>query len=127
VLLGGAVLCWTAGFDILYACQDVSSDRETGVFSVPARMGVARGLWVARFTHLLSAALLLGAGFSTSLLGPLYFGAVGVAIVLLIIEHAIVRADDLAKLGLAFFTVNGVISLLVGTMGIADAVMRGGR
>lgn len=116
----GAVLCWTAGFDIIYACQDFQSDRATGVFSVPAKLGVAAALWVSLLTHVLCVALLVMLGVSSPLLGVLYFTGVAIAAALLIVEHSLVRPDDLSKVGLAFFTINGVISLLVGLLGIWD-------
>lgn len=119
--MAAAVLCWTAGFDIIYACQDYASDVATGVFSVPAKLGVARALWVARLTHLAAAAFLITLGFSASPpLGVLYFVGVGLACTLLIVEHYLVRADDLSKVGLAFFTINGIIALALGTLGVLD-------
>ena len=122
--MAGAVVCWTAGFDIIYACQDYHSDVACGVFSVPSRLGIGPALWVSRATHLASAALLLLTGLSTPLLGTLYFVGVAAAVALLVVEHLLVRPDDLSKVGLAFFTVNGVISLLVGTLGILDVLTR---
>ncbi|MDB5295971.1 MAG: ubiA [Phycisphaerales bacterium] len=119
--MAGAVLCWTAGFDIVYACQDYASDVATGVFSVPAKLGVARALWVARLTHVAAACLLVAVGLSARpVLGSAYAAGVALAVGLLFVEHALVRADDLSKVGLAFFTVNGVISLALGTLGIVD-------
>jgi 4-hydroxybenzoate polyprenyltransferase len=118
--MAAAVLCWTAGFDIIYACQDYDSDRETGVFSVPAKLGIARALWVARLTHALSVAMLVALGFSSPYLGTLYWIGVGAVMLLLIVEHSVVKPSDLSKVGLAFFTINGVISLLLGTLGIVD-------
>lgn len=119
--IAGGVLCWTAGFDIIYACQDYASDVATGVYSVPAKLGIAGALNVARLTHLASAAMLVAVGFAAHPpLGTLYLIGVGLAIALLIVEHAIVRPDDLSKVGLAFFTINGIISALVGTLGIID-------
>ena len=119
--MAGAVLCWTAGFDIIYACQDYASDVATGVFSVPAKLGVARALWVARLTHAVAAGMLVMLGLSAGPpLGTLYFVGVGLAVALLVVEHAIVKPNDLSKVGLAFFTVNGIISLVLGTLGIVD-------
>lgn len=115
-----AVLSWTAGFDILYACQDYASDVECGVFSVPSKLGVARALWVSRATHVLSVAMLIGLGFSTPAFGALYFTGVAIAAMILIAEHWLVRADDLSKLNLAFFTLNGVVSVVIGTLGVID-------
>lgn len=123
VLMGAAVLLWTAGFDIIYACQDYASDVETGVVSVPARAGIGRGLWIARLTHAGSAALLLGLGWSVREFGWIYFLGAGAAVALLVVEHWLVRENDLSKVGMAFFTVNGIISVVVGTMGVIDVVV----
>jgi 4-hydroxybenzoate polyprenyltransferase len=120
VIMGGAVLLWTAGFDIIYACQDYASDLQTGTFSIPARLGIGPALLVARLTHAGSAGLLLALGWISPALSHVYFIGAGMAIALLIVEHALVRPHDLSKVGLAFFTINGVISLLLGVLGIAD-------
>ena len=121
--MAGAVLCWTAGFDIIYACQDYRSDVECGVFSVPAKIGIARALWVSRLTHVACVAMLIGLGRSSAGLGPLYWTGVAIVLLLLVVEHSLVRPDDLSKVGLAFFTVNGVISVLLGTLGIVDVFL----
>ena len=118
--MAAAVLCWTAGFDIIYACQDYRSDLECGVFSVPAKIGIGPALWVARATHVACVAMLVVLGLSSPPLGALYFTGVGAAILLLLVEHALVRPDDLSKVNLAFFTLNGVISVLLGALGIVD-------
>lgn len=125
LLMAGAVLLWTAGFDILYACQDVQSDLETGVFSVPSRLGVAGALWTARLTHLACVALLITLGYASIPLAGMYFVGVAISIALLVIEHAIVKPTDLSKLNLAFFTLNGVISLVLATCGIIDVLRAG--
>jgi 4-hydroxybenzoate polyprenyltransferase len=118
--MAAAVMCWTAGFDIIYACQDYESDRATGVFSVPAKLGVARALGVARLTHAVCVAMLVMLGLSSPALGTLYWIGVGIAVLLLVVEHAIVKPHDLSKVVLAFFTINGVISLLLGALGVID-------
>ena len=118
--MAAAVLCWTAGFDIIYACQDYRSDVECGVFSVPARIGIGPALWVSRLTHVACVAMLVMLGVSTPELSTLYFIGVGAAILLLVVEHTLVKPDDLSKVNLAFFTVNGIISLLLGTLGTVD-------
>ncbi|HEX8521401.1 MAG TPA: UbiA-like polyprenyltransferase [Tepidisphaeraceae bacterium] len=123
LIMAAAVLCWTAGFDIIYACQDYDSDRQTGVVSVPSRCGISRALWISRLTHVLSATLLIALGLSSPLLGPIYFIGAGLAIALLIVEHSLVKANDLSKVSLAFFTVNGIISLLLGCLGILDVLL----
>jgi 4-hydroxybenzoate polyprenyltransferase len=122
--MAGGVLCWTAGFDIIYACQDYASDVECGVFSVPANLGIEPALWVARLTHGVCVGMLVGLGRSSPALGLLYWIGVGAAVALLVVEHSLVRPSDLSKAGLAFFTVNGVISVLLGTLGIVDVFVR---
>ena len=124
VIMAGAVLAWTAGFDILYACQDYAVDVAAGLHSVPAKLGIARALWVARATHACSAALLIVLALTTPpLRGILFYAGVAATVLLLIVEHALVRADDLSKLNLAFFTINGLISLLLGALGIVELMI----
>lgn len=120
LLIAAAVLLWTAGFDIIYACQDHQSDLQTGVVSIPVKFGIAGALWISRLTHVLSAALMIALGLHEPRLAMLYFIGVAGALSLLVVEHSLVRPTDLSKVGLAFFTVNGLISLLVGTLGIVD-------
>lgn len=122
ILMAGAVLLWTAGFDILYACQDYDSDVALGVFSVPAKLGIARALWVARLTHVLCVACLIVLGLVSAPLATLYFVGVAITGALLVVEHSLVRAGDLSKVNVAFFTVNGIISVLLGTLGVLDVV-----
>jgi 4-hydroxybenzoate polyprenyltransferase len=124
VLMAIGVLLWTAGFDIIYACQDYEVDVQSGLHSVPSKLGIGRALWIARFTHLLSIAATVAVGLSTRHLGTFYFIGVGLASLLLVIEHSLVRENDLSKVGLAFFTVNGIISLAVGTLGIIDVFVQ---
>lgn len=121
-LIAAAVLLWTAGFDIIYACQDYRSDIETGVISVPARLGIPGALWVSRITHLLSIIAMVLVGVVSDQLGGIYFAGVACAATLLIVEHWLVWRGDLSKVGLAFFTVNGFISVLVGLLGIVDVL-----
>lgn len=122
VLMALAVVSWTAGFDIIYACQDYENDLQTGVISVPAKVGIAKALWISRLTHVFSLAMLATLGLITPQLHILYFIGVGCAAVLMVIEHALVKPNDLSKVGLAFFTVNGMISVLLGTLGIIDVL-----
>jgi 4-hydroxybenzoate polyprenyltransferase len=115
--LSGAVLCWVAGFDILYACQDVEHDRATGLHSIPARLGIARALAIARGLHV-GMVLALAATAVSASLGPLGWAAVVLVAALLLLEHRLVGAHDLSRVDAAFFTANGLISvafaLLVG-------------
>ncbi len=120
------VASWTAGFDIIYACQDFPSDLECGVYSVPAKIGISKALWVSRMTHLIAAAMLIVLGFVVPQFGLLYFLGAGTAIMLLIVEQSLVKPNDLSKVNLSFFTINGIISLLVATLGIIDLINRAG-
>jgi 4-hydroxybenzoate polyprenyltransferase len=124
ILMAIGVLFWTAGFDIIYACQDYQIDVQHGLHSVPSKLGIGRALWVARLTHVVSIAAMIAVGFSTHRLGTLYFIGVSLAMLLLIVEHSLVRENDLSKVSLAFFTVNGIISLALGTLGIIDIFVR---
>jgi len=111
-VLGLAVLTWVAGFDILYACQDVDVDRRLGLKSVPAVLGVPRALAIARICHALTAGLFVALYFASSPpLGFIYLGGVALVIFLLAYEHWLVRADDLGRVNQAFFQVNAVISI----------------
>lgn len=124
LLMAGAVILWTAGFDILYACQDFDNDRQTGIFSIPAKVGIPAALWIARLTHAASWVFMLLLWRTTPQFGVLFLIAVSLAGLLLIIENALVRPTDLSRLGFAFFVINGGISILIGIMGIADILLR---
>jgi 4-hydroxybenzoate polyprenyltransferase len=106
-----AVGFWVAGFDTIYACQDEAFDRRAGLFSIPARFGVRRALVMARVFHGVALAAMAAVGVVASLHGVYFLGLVIVAIVL-IVEHRLVRADDLSKVGVAFLNANGLISML---------------
>jgi 4-hydroxybenzoate polyprenyltransferase len=114
------VAAWTAGFDIIYACQDYASDIANGVFSVPAKVGIASALWISRATHFLAAIMLIVLGHIVPQFGTFYFLGAGLAIGLLVIEQSLVRPDDLSKVNLSFFTINGIISVLLASLGIVD-------
>jgi 4-hydroxybenzoate polyprenyltransferase len=107
-----ALTVWIAGFDIIYACQDVEVDRAQGLHSVPARFGVARALTLARLNHVLTAAALAGLGFMLGL-GVFYWLGWLAVVGLLAYEHSLVRPGDLSRLDLAFFNVNGYIAVIV--------------
>ena len=112
LVLWFAVTVWIAGFDLIYACQDVEFDRAHGLASVPARFGVAPALTAARVNHVLTAGALALLGVMQGL-GPLYWvGWVAVA-ALLVYEHSLVSPRDLSKVNLAFFNVNGYIAVIV--------------
>ena len=112
LLLTAAVTLWTAGFDILYACQDVDFDRRTGLHSVPQRWGIARALQVAAAMHTLMVVLLLWLA-RTEHLGWVSVAGVAVVGALLIYEHRLVKPFDLSRLDAAFFNINGWIGILL--------------
>ena len=90
LLMSAAVLLWTAGFDILYACQDYESDCQTGVHSVPARFGIPGALWIARASHVLCMAALIALVLLSPQLGLIFAGAIAAVAILLIVEHTLV-------------------------------------
>ena len=110
VALAAAVAAWVAGFDILYSLQDVEFDRSQRLYSIPAAVGEARALTLARALHVLAVGALVAAGFAVGA-GISYWVGVGVVALLLGYEHSLVRPGDLSKLDAAFFTMNGVISI----------------
>ena len=105
-----AVLCWVAGFDVLYALQDIEFDRSAGLHSIPRYLGVGKSLWVARAFHIAMAALLL-LGYHSFGLGGWYLAGFGLCVAVLAYEHAILSEDDLSRLNVAFFNLNGVVSI----------------
>src|SRR3984957_10704099 len=106
LILCGAVTLWVAGFDVLYACQDVDYDESAGLFSVPKRFGVAQALLIARGLHAGAVGLLCWLAASFLLPWPAWVG-VAVAAALLAYEHSLVKPNDLSKLDAAFFAMNG--------------------
>jgi len=122
LLLTAAVTFWGGGFDVLYACQDYDFDRENGLYSIPRFCGIGKSLWIARVFHgtmlllLISLVVVFGLG---------WFAIAGVIAVasLLAYEHSLVSANDLSKLNAAFFTMNGVISVVFFVSVAADLLM----
>ncbi len=125
LLLSGSVVLWTAGFDIIYSCQDVEFDRSSGLHSLPARIGIAKALWVSRFLHSGMVVLLLLA-WSSLEMGSLALAGVGMIALLLSYEQSLVRARDLSRVNAAFFTVNGWVSVLLFTFWATDIWLAGG-
>ncbi|MEW6584473.1 MAG: UbiA-like polyprenyltransferase [Nitrospirota bacterium] len=124
-LIGTAVLLWVAGFDIIYAVMDIEFDRKHGLFSIPARFGIRKSLFLTKVLHAVSILLLLWTGIRLGL-GLFYFTGVAVAAVLLTYENSLIKPDDLSRLNLAFFTMNGVISIIMFCF-VAFEVMLGGK
>jgi 4-hydroxybenzoate polyprenyltransferase len=112
LLLSLVVMLWTAGFDVLYACQDYDFDVKAGLHSIPSRVGVARALWIARLLHLGAFAALLALYWITQLGVFALLGVVATA-GLLVYQHRLVKADDLSKLNAAFFTTNAFVSVIL--------------
>ncbi len=108
--LSFAVLFWVAGFDVLYALQDIEFDRSAGLHSIPRSLGVGKSLWVARGFHFAMAALLL-LGYHIFRLGWWYLAGWGLCAAVLVYEHAILSEDDLSRLNIAFFNLNGAVSI----------------
>jgi 4-hydroxybenzoate polyprenyltransferase len=123
VVLTGAVLLWVAGFDVLYACQDCEHDREVGLFSVPAAMGMERAFLVARGMHV-GAMILLVWLARLFALGPVAWVGLAVVAGLLVYEHAIVSPTDLRRMNAAFFTLNGVIAVVFFLAFAGDVLLR---
>jgi len=123
LLLTAAVTFWVGGFDVIYACQDYEFDREHGLHSVPRYLGIHAALWVARGFHLVMLGLLVGLVLAFGL-GKLAFIGVFAVAVLLAYEHSLVRHDDLSKLNAAFFTMNGVISVVFFFFVAGDLLLR---
>jgi 4-hydroxybenzoate polyprenyltransferase len=112
VLLSISVMLWTAGFDVLYACQDYDFDRQSGLHSIPQRFGIRRALWIARFLHALMFTVLV-IFFRAADLG--WISSIGVAATaaLLVYQHSLVKPDDLSRLNAAFFTTNAFVSVIL--------------
>ncbi len=123
IVLGLAVLCWVAGFDVLYACQDVEFDRQTGLHSVPARVGVANSLRLAMLCHAAMVGLLVLLWWVAGL-GMVYLLGVAAVAILLAYEHWLVRPDDLTRVNQAFFHINAVISVGLLVIVIVDGVVQ---
>lgn len=121
LLLTAAVMLWVAGFDIIYACQDYDFDRAEGLHSLPARLGIARALWVARSLHVVMVGLLLWLSGALAL-GAISVAGIAVVTALLAWEHSLVKPHDLSRVNAAFFTVNGCVSVLFFLFWTADVL-----
>ncbi|MEI9975374.1 MAG: UbiA-like polyprenyltransferase [Ignavibacteriota bacterium] len=119
LLLTAAVMFWTAGFDVIYSCQDYDFDREEGLWSVPRALGIAAALRVAKLLHILMVGCLLALVYTLHV-GPLALAGVGAIVALLIYEHSLVKPTDLSRVNAAFFTMNGYVSVLFFLFWAAD-------
>jgi 4-hydroxybenzoate polyprenyltransferase len=123
LLLTAAVMFWVAGFDVLYACQDFDFDRGAGLHSIPRHVGIRSTLWIARAFHVVMLILLL-ALLPAFGLGKLSLTGVVAVLLLLLYEHSLVKSDDLSRLNAAFFTMNGVISVVLALFIGVDLLLR---
>ena len=119
LLLTAAVMFWTAGFDVIYSCQDYDFDRQEGLWSVPRVVGIANALRVARLLHISMVGCLLALVYTLHV-GALALAGVGAIVVLLIYEHSLVKPADLSRVNAAFFTMNGYVSVLFFLFWAAD-------
>ncbi|MGD9631278.1 MAG: UbiA-like polyprenyltransferase [Pyrinomonadaceae bacterium] len=122
LILSLFVLMWTAGFDVMYACQDHDFDKRSGLRSIPARFGIARSLWIARLFHFQAFVVLVLLYLVTGF-GWIALAGVAAVGLLLVYQHTLVRADDLSRMDAAFFTTNAFVSLILfATFGTAVLV-----
>ena len=122
LLLGGAVMFWVAGFDVIYACQDYEFDRQAGLHSIPARCGVAGALRLAAGCHAIMLALLAALPWFYPPLGAIFTSGLVVLAAVIAYEHWLVRPDDLTRVNRAFFHVNALFSIGVFVVGVIDIV-----
>jgi len=117
------VILWVAGFDVIYALQDIDFDRREGLHSIPARLGVAGGLRVARWLHLFTVVVLFATWWLLNF-GTVFLAGVLLVAGLLLYEHSLVKTDNLERLNLAFFVVNGAVSILLFAFVLADVLLK---
>lgn len=122
LVLGAAVLFWLLGFDVLYALQDREFDRKSGLHSIPQRFGTPRSLWISRASHGVTMAALFWL-YALLSLGWYYLAGVVIALCLIIYEHTLVREHDLSKLNMAFFNMNGYISVTIFLFTLLDVLL----
>lgn len=121
--LAGMVVLWVAGFDVIYALQDQDFDARVGLNSIPARLGTSGAIWLSRLMHAGAAGVLLMVWRSEPRLGPVFLAGVLLVWALLVLEHVILARRGKAGLDMAFFTVNGVVSCVLGVAGVADTLV----
>ena len=121
-ILALAVLLWTAGFDIIYACQDLEHDIKSGLYSIPKKMGIKNSLILSSVLHFLMVIVLFLFMYFAKL-NFVYFGGVCIVSIMLVYEHSLIKPHDLSKISLAFFTVNGIISMILMVATLVDVVI----
>ena len=121
--IAGMVVCWVAGFDVIYALQDLDYDRSVGLNSIPARFGWKRAAWLSRGLHLLAIGCLAAAWLGEEAFGGVFLGAIIVVGVVLVYEHLVLARRGRAGIPMAFFTLNGAVSIVLGLAGCADLLV----
>ncbi len=121
--IAAMVMCWVAGFDIIYALQDESIDRSQGISSIPAYFGASKALWLSRILHLFAIISLIIVAQIEPLFGILFWIGTALVIALLVYEHITIARWGTSRMALAFFTLNGIISCVLGAMGIIDTLI----
>jgi len=119
IILAAAVMAWTAGFDIIYSLQDTEFDKAQKLHSLPAVIGESRALWVSRLLHITMLGLLAGFGLAAGL-GRVYYAAVALVFLFLLYEHSLVSPQDKSRINVAFFTLNGVVSVTLFLLTLLD-------
>lgn len=122
-LLAGMVASWVGGFDVIYALQDIEHDQSLALYSMPSRLGVKPALWISRGLHVLAAGCLFTLWQLSPALGVAFGLACALTLSLLILEHALVWRSETHHIDIAFLTVNGVISVLLGAVGIVEVFL----
>jgi len=122
LILMGVVTFWISGFDIIYACQDIEIDKLEGLFSLPSRVGPATALWIARGSHVLVVCGLISLGLVADM-GMIYAIGVILAAVLLTVENSLVHPGDYSRVNIAFFTLNGIVSIVLALAAITDVLV----
>jgi len=125
--IASMVLCWVAGFDVIYALQDLEYDQSIGLRSMPARFGWRGALWVSRLLHLLAIGFLILALRTSQSLGIIFALAIGITAVLLVWEHTLLIRRGKEGIPMAFFTLNGVVSIVIGAAGCAEIILAAGH
>lgn len=126
ILIGLAVVFWVAGFDIFYAIQDMEFDRRHGLHSIPARFGIKKSLIITKTLHLMSIVFLILIGLNMKL-GAIYFVGVIITSIILAYENMIIKPDDLSRLNIAFFNLNGLVSILMFIFVAIEIALRGNQ
>ena len=122
LLLGLSVMLWTAGFDVIYACQDFDFDKSLGLYSIPVKFGIHSALWISNLLHVGTVFTLIVIGWISQLSWIYLIGVCAVAVIL-VYEHSIVKPNDLSRVNLAFFTLNGAVSLILMALAVADVML----